>query len=805
MTALQELTREATATPQRKALSAFVALGLSFLALVLTVWSAPWWSIPPVLVAGLLTALAWDQLRSRAATRAVVTTAWAALGAYWLVKQIWGTPDGLMFWGACLGALYGLMAVGIILIYRANRIINFAAGSMGALPAVFAMTLMVVHGVHYFLALPIAIAGGAVAGGLIDVVIVRRFANAPRLILTVVTIGIAQLLAFFTLLTPGWLGADRLPDVIRTPFTRFGFFFGRQPITGDQFVALGGVILCAVLLGLFFKYTRLGIAVRASAENADRASLLGIPVRRVGTVAWMLAGTFSAITVFLRGPIVGLPLGGLAGAEVLLFALAAAVIARMERLPVAIGAGMIIGVIDQSSVFATGRSSEGAAIMLLVILLALLFQRGSMSRAMDTGVATWQAVKELRAVPPELRDVREVRAGRTTVVAAVAALFLLAPFYVGVQNVSAATSALIWAMVGVSLVVLTGWAGQISLGQFAFVGVGALVAGHLVANHNQDFFVVLVAGGLAGAFVAIIVGIPALRIQGLFLAVTTLAFAAFTQFWLLNRGYFFGRHMLPEDGARVTRPFLFERIDLAEPRNWYWFCLAFLVLTLAAAVSFRRHRSGRVLIAVRDNSRAAASYSINLARTKLAAFAVAGFIAAAAGVLNAYHLGSVDAGTYGTGNSLAVFAYTVVGGISSLAGAVLGGVFSQGVTIAANRLNINELTLLVTGPGLIVILMFLPGGLAEGIWRVRDAALRWVANRNGIHVPSLVADRRVETGEDQQDVLTEAEHSVDTVASFDVLADRTIWCPVCEAELTLEDAADHDHLRRTAGAREEGA
>jgi branched-chain amino acid transport system permease protein len=770
--------------------------------LALSVWSAPWWSIPLVLVAGLLTALGWEHLEGRQAARSVVTAGWAAISSYWVVKQVWGTPDGLMLWGACLGALYGLMAVGIILIYRANRIVNFAAGSMGALPAVFAMTLMVVHGLHYFLALPIAIVGGAVVGGLIDVLIVRRFATAPRLILTVVTIGAAQLLAFFTLLTPGWLGAERLPDVIRTPFTEYAFFYGRQPITGDQFVALGGVVLCAVLLGAFFRYTRLGIAVRASAENADRASLLGIPVRRVGTVAWVLAGTFSAITVFLRGPIVGLPLGGLAGAEVLLFALAAAVIARMERLPVAIGAGMIIGVVDQSSVFATGRSSQGAAVMLFVILGALLVQRGVMSRAHDTGVATWQAVKELRTIPPELRDVREVRIARATVITLVVAAFVLAPFYVGEANISFATAALIWAMVGVSLVILTGWAGQISLGQFAFVGVGALVAGHLVANHNQDFFVVLAAGGLAGALVAIIVGIPALRIQGLFLAVTTLAFAAFTQFWLLNRSYFFGRHMLPEDGARVTRPLLFERIDLAEPRAFYWFCLVFLALTLAAATSFRRHRSGRVLIAVRDNPRAAASYSINLARARLAAFAVSGFIAAVAGVLNAYELGAVDAGTYGTANSLFAFAITVVGGISSLVGGVLAGVLSQGIGILAANLNIRELSLLVTGPGLIVILMFLPGGIAEGLWRVRDAFLRWVANRNGIHVPSLVADRRVETGEDQRDVLVEAEHSVETVESFDVLAERSIWCPVCRAELSLEDAAQHDHLRRAPGTAE---
>jgi branched-chain amino acid transport system permease protein len=759
-------------------------------------WTTPAPQYVALLVVGIAAALTWETVKQNRLLTGAASGVLAAVFSYWAIKVQWGTPDGLMLWGACLGALYGLMAVGIILIYRANRIINFAAGSMGALPAVFALTLMTVHGLSYWLVLPLAIAGGALIGGLIDLVIVRRFATAPRLILTVVTVGAAQLLAFFTLLTPGWLGADRLPDVIRTPLTRFGVFYGRQPITGDQFLALGGVVLCAVLLGAFFKYTRMGIAVRASAENADRASLLGIPVRRVGTVAWALAGTFSAITVFLRAPIVGLPLGGLAGAEVLLFALAAAVIARMDRLPVAIGAGMVIGAVDQSSVFATGRSSEGAAVMLIIIVVALLVQRGAMSRAHDTGVSTWQAVKELRAVPPELRSAREVVIGRTVVIAGVAAFFLFAPWIVGDANISFATGALITGMVGVSLVILTGWAGQISLGQFAFVGVGALTAGHLVANHDQDLFVVLVAGGLAGAVVAILVGIPALRIQGLFLAVTTLAFAAFTQFWLLNRSYPLAERMLPSDGARVMRPMLFQRIDLTDPRAYYWFCLVFLVLTLAAATAFRRNRSGRVLIAARDNPRAASSYSVNLARTKLAAFAVAGFIAAVAGVLNAYELGAIDAGTYGAGASIAVFAYTVVGGISSLVGGVLAGVLAQGVNIAASRLNLRELNLLVTGPGLIVILMFLPGGIAEGLWRTRDTFLRWVAKRNDIHVPSLVADRRIESGEDEQDIVTEAEHRVEAAESFVVVGATLIRCPVCEADVALDDAPDHEHLRR---------
>ena len=193
----------------------------------------------------------------------------------------------------------------------------------------------------------------------------------------------------------------------------------------------------------------------------------------------------------------------------------------------------------------------------------------------------------------------------------------------------------IYAIVGVSLVVLTGWAGQISLGQFAISGVGAAVAGGLAANHGWDFFAAVFAGGLAGAAVAVLVGLPALRIQGLFLAITTLSFA-FVVAHMLNRDYV--GWLLPKDGQPVLRPNLLERIDieqsskvgpitLTEDAKFYWLCLAFLGLAVALARSLRKNRSGRIFIGVRDNGRLMQAFGVNLARTRIAAFALSGFLA----------------------------------------------------------------------------------------------------------------------------------------------------------------------------------
>ncbi|HUF33267.1 MAG TPA: ABC transporter permease [Acidimicrobiales bacterium] len=676
------------------------------------------------------------------------------------VQVAFSPPLSLFLFGVASGSLYGLVAVGIILIYRTNRIINFAAAAIGAVPAILAVLLMVLKGVPYFVALPITIVGGLGLGGLTDVVVIRRFSKAPRLILTVATIGVAQILAFVALYIPIWLGREDISSGVTTPWTdlQVNTATNNLLLNGDYIFSVVTVVALAAGLALFFRFTRIGIALRASAENADRASLLGIPVERVQTVSWMIAGLLGAMTIFLRSPLVGVPVDGSLGYTVLLFALAAAVIARMESIPLAVVAGFAVGVLEQSSVAATGSSDLAAAIMLAFILGALLFQRGSLSRAYDAGVSTWQSLKEFRPVPTELRNVREVVVGRWVLAGLLLALVLFAPLMVSAGEVAKLSTIPITAIVAVSLVILTGWAGQISLGQFAIVGAGAVVAGKLATDFNQDFFTTVIAGALAGAAIAIVVGIPAVRIQGLFLAVTTLSFAGAVQFYFLKRNYAIGQLILPSQAnARVGRPILWERIDLAPERNYYYLCVVFLVLVLLAARSFRKNRSGRVLIATRDNQRAAPAYAMNLVRTRLAAFAVAGAIAGIAGVLQVYQSQSVDASTYGLVPSIQVFVATVIGGLTSLPGAVAGAVVIEAVSLFGEP-RLTGISFLVTGPGLLLILLFLPGGFAQAGYQLRDRYLRWVAAKHDILVPSLVADRMVEDTSDQDHIMEDAQH-----------------------------------------------
>ena len=660
--------------------------------------------------------------------------------------------------GLSLGGLYGIVGVALVLTYRTSRVINFAAAAVGAVPAITAVLLSTADHVNYMLTMPIAIVGGLLCGALTDIFVLRRFKTASRLVVTVVTIGIAQSYAALGFFIPVWFGerATGVPKVT-TPWQNWAISNSRgEPvINGNQVFAFAVIILLTVMLVVILKRTRLGIALRASSENADRAALLGVPVDRVTTAAWGLAGLLSAMAIFCQAPLIGVPSDATLGFDTLLYGMAAAVVAKMENVAVALMTGLGIGLLIAASILETGASDYSYALMVVVILVGLLAQRRSRSRAVEANASTWQTIATFRPIPVELRAVPEVIRLRAIGLLAAGGLAVALPYIVGEGEMSHLTILPIFGIVGVSLVVLTGWAGQISLGQFGLVGIGAAASGGLAANHNIDFFVALLIGIAAGALTAVIIGLPAVRIQGLYLAVTTLAFGYTMQYYILNTHYWIGRHLLPSSlAANIRRPMLYGKFDLEDSKAFYFLCVGLLVLCLAAAASFRRQHSGRVLIALRDNQRAASSYSISPVRTRLAAFAISGGFAGVAGVLFAYAQHSVIPGNYDVFSSIGVFLAAAVGGLGSLAAGTLG-VIAFEATVLFGPLAWHHLghtfssvmPLLLTGPLLILNLYSNPGGLAGWVFEERDKWLRKVAKRHNIHVPSLVADSLVEDQE----------------------------------------------------------
>lgn len=705
---------------------------------------------------GLLVAWKWAVLSGREQAQRVLTVVGPALAILMVQAIVFPIAGGVYIYGIVLGLLGSLVALGMALIYRANRILNFAQGDLGLVPTVLALDLIAYSGLPYLAGLFLGLGAAILLGAIVEFFIIRRFFRAPRLILTVATIGLAQLLTVLALLLPFMWGKDPVSQTVVEPFE-----FTREisPITfhANALIAVVVAPLCIAAIAIFLRYTSVGMAIRASAERSDRASLLGIPVKRLQTLVWVIATVLSFIAVFMKAGLVGLPFASTAGFgttsfSALLTALTALMLGRLTNLPSVAISAVALGVLEQATIW---HNSENPAMIYpifgAVVLLGLLFRKTGQSRTEHDTAASWQAADEVRPVPSELRRVPEVAAlkwGGLVVIALLA--FRLPNFgFIGTGELIKASAVVVFAIVGISIIMLTGWAGQVSLGQMAFVGFGAAVGALATREWHIDLTLALLAAGCAGAIVAVIVGLPALRVRGLFLAVTTLAFAVTASNYLLDPKKF---AWIPT--RRIDRPPLFGRIDLEAQANMYYLCLVVLVLAILAVTGLRRSRTGRALLAVRENERAAQAFGINITRAKLMAFALSGFLAAVAGCLFVHVTSQFSPGEFGAGPSFAVFTSTVVGGLGSITGGILGAVFSRGGTWFLK----DNWQLLPSAIGVLLVLLLFPGGLSGLLYKLRDLWLRSVGRRFGIIVPSLLADVRQEA---EKTVIEHAEESVE--------------------------------------------
>ncbi len=724
---------------------------------------------------------------SRDDWRLLLVTSSGVLGLLVLLFVLWPAPAAVLFLGLVTGSLSALTAMGIVLVYRANKVVNFAQASLGAIAAVLAASLIAGPGWSFWAASAAGLLAALALGGLVEVAFIRRFARSPRLVLTVATIGIAQLCDAGALFVPRLFDLDEIPQP-----SPIDWSFRWDPIVfnGGHLLVVLVVPVVAVGLTLFFRRSRFGIAMRASAESADRASLLGVPVRRVNTLVWVMAAGLAGVGTILRLPTQGVAIGSVGGPNVLLIALAAAVVARMERLSVAFGMSLVLGMIEQAVLFETGQTYASDAVVLVVILAALLLQRGGdRERARLTGVAAWAGQREVRPIPRELRRLPEIKVGVPALGVIGAALLLILPLQWNASRVNLFTGGVIVAVIFLSLLIITGFAGQISLGQLAIVSFSAAVAGSMSQNGNELFTTILVAG-LVGAGVSVLLGIPALRMTGPFFAVTSLAFAVATGTFFLNPEYF--RWLRPEENVRILRPVIFDKFDLESDWSFYYFVLVFFALALAAAARIRMSRTGRAIVANRENTRAAQSYGINARSAQLTAFGLAGFIAGIAGALNVYYLHGLSVSYLSAETGILLFAIAIVGGLGSVPGALIGAAyltFLENSPFTASPLS----QLFASGVGVLFILMVLPGGLGGLAYDLRDDALRWLARRRGVVVPSLLADLRVD------------EHG----QPFDAAAPVAVRARVASALRRPADAARARvalrSRRRAVGARLDGS
>jgi branched-chain amino acid transport system permease protein len=692
-----------------------------------------WWPAqerdePLTMPAGVGTAITWTAL---------------VVGALLLLEVLLpatghhSTPLGVVLDGVVQGSLTGLVAVGLILVYRTTRILNFAQVALGASAGAVTYQLVSGYGVAFAVAVPFGLLAAA-AAGVIAELLLRRFSRAPRLVVTIATLALAPTLTqimsrLVATLNPAPPGQSQLAGSIRSiPPLLPQVHVTVAPITFGfaQILTVAGSLLAMLALALFLRRTRWGQAVRGAAENSEAAWLLGINVRLLSTVVWALAALLSGLGAVFQLAMNGIDTSNLdGGAITILPALVAAMVAGMESMPQAMAFSTWLMIVKGSLQWALPGNHLFEPGLLLLMLGALVLQRGRLQRRESKQGGAWEAVRDVRPTPVELLAVPAVRRARIAIPAVGIALLVLLPFVVPAGQAHSAELVMIMTIVAISLMLLTGWAGQVSLGHYALVAVGAVVGGGLTV-HGWSFWLALPFASLLSALLAVAVGVPALRIRGLYLAPVTLAFAVAASSLLFDPQLF--GWLLP--GTAIARPHLLS-VDLGDERWMYLVVLAFTAAVVYVTVRLRRTRFGRVLIALRDNDRAAQSVGVSLLPTRLAAFAVSGFLAGLAGVLLAHVNLSVEAADFGADRSLFIFLLLVVGGLGNVSGAILGAAVAGGLDIF-----LPGFANLAGGSGALAVLLLAPGGLSQLLYGMRDAVLRVVALRLRIVVPSLFVD-----------------------------------------------------------------
>ena len=600
-----------------------------------------------------------------------------------------------------------LYAIGIVVIYRASRVLNLAHGVMAMAPAYVFYSLAL--RLPPWVAFALAVVFGVGLGVGTERVVVRRLRSQGPTAQTVGTVAVFGLVIAVVAKIYGTaplITKALFPDgIIHIGYTGLSY--------GQVIVLFAGLAIAAAMFALF-RFTDIGLAMRGAADNRRGALLMGIDVERTTMLAWGLGGGLAAIAGVFVGSLTNIHPYTLSFQ--VLPAFVAALLGGLESLPGTVWGAAVVGL----------AQGEVPALRLLPVVGDLADSVGFSDLFLMVLTFVVMALRGARLVGSRVRD---EAFGTAAVAAGAARSRLLGPLLLGFallvgvfpflpfvpfSVLGDATLAAFYLVVALSLVLLTGWVGQISLAQAEFVGVGAfftaVVANRFGVGFPWSFFLaVLAAGAVAAAL-----GLVALRVRGLYLAVATLVFAAMADNFLFNQDWFgVSGGSASVKLAAIGNPQALPRFDLNDIHLVYLLFAAFAGFCLYALSHLRESKTGRAMFAVRGSEVAAASLGIDVTRYKLLAFLLAGMIAGGAGNLYIVYLRSVVPDSFNILASLFFLSVAVVGGLLSTGGAVAAALLFAALQEVFFRVPQLAGLLDVTSSGLLLaVLLAYPGGLA---------------------------------------------------------------------------------------------
>ncbi|HEX9775340.1 MAG TPA: ATP-binding cassette domain-containing protein [Actinomycetota bacterium] len=601
---------------------------------------------------------------------------------------------------------YAVFSLGISVIYRASRVLNLAHGAMAMLPAYLTYS-MVQIGVPMLVALPLGIVAGAALGVAVERVFVRRLRAQGPTAQTVGTVAVAGLV--IALVAKIW---GTTPKVAPGVFPSKVIEIGRSGLRYGDIGLFVTAVIVSLALFTFFKKTQFGLAMRGAAQNRRAASLVGIDPDLAAAAAWALGGGLAALGGIMLAAVTNLDPYVLS--LQVLPAFVAALIGGLESLPGALGGSVIAGLSFGMVPYFAGTPVIGGVVrlagapqlaltILALVVMAVRGRRLSGSEAAEGGFLE---------AGGRARSLGRKRITRGIVVTIV--LVLIWPFIVPFSVLGSSLVAIRFALVAISLVVMTGWVGQISLGQASFVGISALTTGLIVRGAGIGFPINMVIAAAAAAFAGVVLGMVALRVRGLYLAVATMIFAWMTDAFLFRApqmGAAGGSSTIP--GQVLGVPGGIPTFDLTNRRTLFILMAAILAIVVSLMANLRDTKTGRAFFAVRGSEMAAASLGIDVVRYKLIAFAVSGALAGIAGNLLMIDLRTVVPNQFLFTVSLQFLAIAVVGGLGSLGGAIAaGGLFAALEEVFFRVPALSGWLEVVAAALLAAVLLLYPGGLA---------------------------------------------------------------------------------------------
>ena len=617
--------------------------------------------------------------------------------------------------GLGAGAVYTLLGQGVVVIYRGSGVVNFAQGAMAMVAAFLFSSLTATALWGNLPALLAVVAGLTLLGAAMYLLVIRTLRGASTLGRVMATLALFIILQAVAVLH--WGEGIALVQPI---------FSTQQLSLGGVSVGLDRVILAGIAGGITvilwgtFRYTVIGLATQAAAENPRAAEALGWSSTRLGTINWALGGALAAAAGVLFAPITGVQVDQLA--LLVIPALTAALIGNFSSFPLTFVSGMLLGIAQSevsNYVNLTG-ASEALPFFALVGFL-ILGGRGLPLRGHVAERAAYLGSGRVRTRP---------------LIVAVACLLVLCLTVFSADLNGAITASVGFGVVMLSVVLCTGYAGQLSLAQMSIAGIGALAAGQLVVAAHWPFELAFLASIAIAVPIGLLFAIPALRTRGFTLGMVTLGLGGAVEALVFNNPRYVGNG----DGTPVGGQHFFGvNIDpVTHAGRFTALTLVVFVLCGLAVANVRRGTVGRRLVTMRENERAAASIGIGVYGAKMYAFALAAAIAAVGGVLLGFQFQTIVYSTYAPLQSILAVAFTVIGGLGFALGAVYGAFFVAGgigswfLDHLGNGLD--RWLALIGGISLLVYLLQDPDGMARfnqkafqrfaGRWERRESTTR---------------------------------------------------------------------------------